>query len=345
MYKKLKIGKLSAAVCITALIWIWADLALDTTFESAVTLTVAKAATNELFVSFDKKQTSINIENIVFKGPTSKISLVQRQFNDGSFDTMLFFDHKLQEMAEPGEYTLDVRNFLKQDERIKKLGITVVSCQPEKVKVSVVKLVKKPLGIRCLNESRVVIKTSSVEPAQIEMFVPEEWSGDALMATLQLTKNEVELSKKTGYIEKTPFIELYGQRREAQSTVKISISPDQENMADYTITTPTLGIILSPILQGKYIVEVINENAVIGAINIHATADARTAYENMRYKVILEIDDSDVKEKEPRRTLIYNFPPEFAGRDEIELKTQPVEAKFKLIRLPVTAIETPTIQP
>lgn len=339
MLKKMKLGKILTVIFITSLIWIWTDLALDATFESAVTITVAKSATNDLFVDFNENQTSVNIEQIIFKGPASKISLIQRQFNDGSFDTRFFFDPKQQGMTEPDEYSWNVLDFLRQSERIKKLGITVESCRPEKIDVNVIKLIKKQLDIQCVNENRVAIKTSSIEPAKIEMFVPEEWSGDMLLATLQLTRAEVERSKLTGSIEKTPFIELYGQRRDAQSTVKVSISPNQDNLIDYTITTPTLGIILSPILQGKYTVEVLNETAVIGSINIQATAEARAAYENMRYKVILEIDDSDVKEKEPRRTLIYNFPRQFVGRGEIELKNQPVEAKFKLI--PITASETP----
>ena len=341
MLKKIKIGKILAVIFITCLIWVWADLALDATFESAVTITVAKAATSELLVNFNDNQTSVNIENIIFKGPASKISLVQRQFNDGSFDTRFFFDPKLQAMTEPDEYSWDVLTFLRQNEKIKNLGITVESCQPEKIKVNVIKLVKKQLDIQCINENRAVIKTSSIEPAKIEMFVPEDWGGDTLVATLQLTRTEIERSKLTGSIEKTPFIELYGQRRDAQSTVKVSISPSQDSLIDYTITTPTLGIILSPILQGKYIVEVLNETAVIGSINIRATAEARAAYENMRYKVILEIDDSDIKQKESRRMLIYNFPPQFAGRGEIELKSQPVEAKFKLT--PITAAETPPL--
>ena len=339
MLKKIKIGKILAVVLITSLIWIWADLALDATFESAVTITIAKASTNELLVNFDENQTSVNIEKIVFKGPARKISEAQRQFNDGSFDTRLFFDAKKQGMAEPDKYLWDVLGFLRQNEIIKKFGITVESCQPEKINVNVTKLVKKQLDIQCLNENKVVIKTSSIEPAKIEMFVPQQWSGDALLAKIQLTRTEIKQSQLSGSIQKTPFIDLYGQRRDAQTTVKVSISPNQDNLIDYTITTPTLGIILSPNLQGKYAVEVLNENAVIGSINIRATALAKTAYESMRYKVILEIDDSDVKEKESRRPLIYNFPPEFAGRGEIELKSQPIEAKFKLT--PITASETP----
>ena len=159
MLKKIKIGKILAVIFITALIWIWADLALDATFESAVTITIARAATDELLVSFDDNQTSVVIENIVFKGAASKISLLQRRLNDGSFDTRFFFDPKQQGMAEAAEYTWDVLNFLRQNEKIKQLGITVESCEPDKIKVSVIKLVRKELDIVCVNENRVPIKT------------------------------------------------------------------------------------------------------------------------------------------------------------------------------------------
>ena len=79
----------------------------------------------------------------------------------------------------------------------------------------------------------------------------------------------------------------------------------------------------------------------MGAISIVATASAKRAYEEMRYQVMLEIYDSDKDDKltEPlRRELIYNFPAEYVREGEIELKQQPVVARFKLISL--LSIET-----
>jgi hypothetical protein len=76
---------------------------------------------------------------------------------------------------------------------------------------------------------------------------------------------------------------------------------------------------------------------VIGGITIRATSEAKRAYEEMRYQVILEIYDEDAMSTEPlKRKLIYNFPAKYVRKGEIELKNpdQPAEAKFKLIRLP-----------
>jgi hypothetical protein len=107
-----------------------------------------------------------------------------------------------------------------------------------------------------------------------------------------------------------------------------------------------MGFSLSANLEGKYKVELVNPDAVMGTVAIRATPDAKRAYDNMRYQVILETDDSD-KDKgseEIRRDLIYNFPPEFVRRDEIMLNQAPVQARFRLV--PVTpAVTEPTPAP
>ena len=108
-------------------------------------------------------------------------------------------------------------------------------------------------------------------------------------------------------------------------------------MGDYQIKAPTLGIALSRALQSKYRVEIKNLETVTGAIAIRATLDAKLAYESTgttRFNVTLEIDDTDVGLEDAKRDLIYNFPAEFVGRGEIELKGPPVVVRFKLIAVP-----------
>jgi len=78
---------------------------------------------------------------------------------------------------------------------------------------------------------------------------------------------------------------------------------------------------------------------VLGAITIRATADAKRAYEQMPYQVILQIDDEDSRSEEPlRRELIYNFPDQYLRTDDIRLNQQPVTARFELTPLP--SVET-----
>jgi hypothetical protein len=166
------------------------------------------------------------------------------------------------------------------------------------------------------------------------MFVPKDWEGTKLEAKVSLTRSEINQARLSA-VEKAPYIELApGQTRVSVKPVKITTPPEEELLGDYSITTATLGITLSAILQGKYGVVVTNLDEVIRPITIRATPDAKRAYEKMPYQVILEIDDEDAKSTEPlRRELVYNFPPEYDRRDEIMLNQQPVTARFKLIPL------------
>ncbi|MHC4362893.1 MAG: hypothetical protein ACYSTZ_08705 [Planctomycetota bacterium] len=63
----------------------------------------------------------------------------------------------------------------------------------------------------------------------------------------------------------------------------------------------------------------------------------------MRWQVILEIEDDDLKLPEPTRLLEYNFPEEYLRRNEIELIQPPVEARFKLV--PLASTEAPSVTP
>ena len=335
MTKKIKFGKISAIVFLTVLIWVWADLALDEQVPvSNGTISVAKSANPALWISFND-ESSVSIEKMVLKGPASKVADVKRKLNEGSLVFDFFLDPKLEGMVGPGLHYLNVPNFLKKNDQIKQLGLTVESCEPETLPIRAVELVKKNLTVKCVDETQNPLKTPTIEPPQVDMFVPQDWSGEKLVAKVLLTRREIDQAKLSA-IEKAPSIELApGQFREAQTTVKITIPPGQDLLADYTITTATLSFSLSTNLQGKCKVVVANLDEVIRAITIRASPDAKRAYEKTPYQVILEIKDEDAKATEPlRRELIYNFPAEYLRKDEIRLNQQPAVARFNLIPIP-----------
>jgi len=322
-------------ISITLLVWVWADLAKTEEFPVSSATIVAKSTNPGLWVSFGD-ESSASIVRINFKGPTSRIDKVQRQLNDGSLVPEFFLDPEQQGLTEAGEHTLDVLTFLKKSEKIRELGLTVESCDPNTLSVNVVELVKKRLDVKCSDEDRNLIRGAIIEPAQVDIFVPRDWVGDA---KVQLTRREIEQAR-TQTMEKTPYVELAAdQIKKADTTVKIETPPREDTLPVHAITAVTLGFTLSVNLQGKYNVKVINLNDVMGTIRIMATDAAKRAYENMRYQVILEIDDEDVKSEEPRRELVYNFPPEYVHNGEIELKQQRIMAKFELKLLPPA--ETP----
>lgn len=340
MVKKANYGKILVVVFITVLIWVWADLALDEVFPVSGVIITAKSANPGLWVSFGDKSSAF-IDKMVLKGPASKVAEVRRKLKDGSLVLEFLLDPvQTETIASPGEYTLPLLTFLRQSDQIKKLGLTVESCEPQMLSVKVVGLVKKPLTIRCVDETQNAINAVAVEPKQLEMFVPEDWSGEKLIANVQLTRREIDQARLSA-VEKTPFIELApGQTRELKRPVKITMPPEEDMLADYTITTARLRFSISPNIQGKYRVVVDNLDEVIRTITIRATADAKRAYEKMPYQITLQIDDEDAAAAEPiRRNLIYNFPEEYIRKDDIGLNQQPATARFKLIPLP--AAETP----
>jgi hypothetical protein len=341
MAKRFNYGKILVVIFITVLIWVWADLALDEEFTVSGVNITAKSTNPSLWVSFDDKS-SASIDKMVLRGPASKIADVKRRLKDGSLVFDFFLDPGQNEtIASPGEYTLPLLTFLRQSDQIKQLGLIVESCEPQSLSVNVVGLDKKLLTIKCIDEAQNVIKNATIEPKQLDTFVPKDWSGEKLVANVQLTRREIDQARLSA-VEKNPFIELApGQIRELQKPVKITIPPEEDLLTDYTITTGRLRFSLSPNIQGKYKVVVDNLDEVIRTIAIRATPDAKRAYEKMPYQVTLEIDDEDVTSAEPlRRNLIYNFPEEYLRKDDIFLNQQPATARFRLIPLP--AAETST---
>jgi len=327
MTRKIKLGKVAIVVFLTTLIWIWADLALDETLpDRPARIVIDESADPELWVSFNQSS-SANIK-IKLSGPHTAISNESRKLRDGIIREFVL-NVAQESMNQSGDYDLRLLPFLQKDKQLKKLGLKVGSCEPEVLHVNVVELVKRQLTVECIDENGASLKPESIEPSKVDMFVPE----GRRTAQVRLTRREIEQARLTPQTKK-PYVEFAeGQIREAATTVQIKMPPEVDTLTDTTIKVAKLGIALSPNLQGKYKVEIKNLPQVIGQISIRATQAAKQAYGGMRYQVILEIDDEDIKSEEVRRELVYNFPEEFVSKDEIRLNQPLVQAIFKLVPL------------
>jgi len=345
MTGRLSFRKIFATIALTILIWVWADMAQQVEFTvSNLKLTVAKSINPGLWVTFSG-QPSVTIDKMVIKGSVRKIADLRQRINEGKFSREFYFDPEREKMASPGDHILNLVDSLKNQDRMTQFGLTVESADPNTLTVNVVDLQKRQVAVRCFDEGQNPLKAASIEPAQVEAYIPIEREGTALEAKVVLNKREIEQARLTS-IEKTPYVELApGQVREASSAVKITLPVEQQRLQEYLITNVRLGFSLSANLQGKYKVELVNPEAVMGTVAIRATPEAKRAYDSMRYQVILEIDDSDRdnKSEELRKDLIYNFPPEFVRRDEIMLNQTPVQARFKL--QPLNSAPAETISP
>ena len=334
MAKKYNYSKIVVVVVLTVLIWVWADLALDENFPVySVTVSVAKTTNPNLSVTFnDESSNSVQrviLREVVFKGPVSRIAGVEGKLKEG--ETLDFdFDVAREKMNQPGSYSLELLPFLQKDNQLKQTGLTVVDCDPNVIAVNVTRLVEKSLDVVCFDEGRNHVKTTSIDPSQVRMYVPTGWDGPA---EVKLTQSEIQQAGLSP-ITKTPYITSpSGQTTLAETTVMIKTSLEQDMLTDYTITKVTPKYCLSVNLQGKFKVEIENLNQVMSPVKIKATPEAKQAYEDMSYQVRVEIDDEDAASEEPvkRKKVTYNFPPDYVRGDKIRLVGQPAEARFRLI--------------
>jgi len=341
MARKIKYGKIAVVIFLTVLIWVWADLALDEESpDKPATIVVDESANPKLWVSFNQAS-SADIK-ITLSGPHAAIADISRKLRKEG-PKKFNFDAAQEKMDKPGDYSLSLLAFLQKDKETKRLGLKIDSCEPEILDVNVVELVEKSLTVECFDEDGIPLEVKSIEPKKVDMFVPE----DRRTARVQLTRRERQQARLS-VVEKTPYVVLAaGQIREAATAVKIKTSPEEDRLSDYTITKTTLSVALSPTLLGEYSVEVTNLPQVLSPIAIRATAEAKRTYELQTLPLMtLYVFGDDAKDaekgaEEQRRAVVYNFPPDFVRRREIELKNpqQSAEAKFKLI--PLSSAETP----
>jgi len=340
MPRKIKFSKIAIVMFLTVLIWVYADLATeDTHLVPNVPVSISSSGDSELWATFKDEDgspvSSITIKHIALKGPTSRITEVKRDQDNNLLQLAFFLDPERQDMTTAGSHTLDMLDFVREREQIRGLGgITVESCEPSKVTIEVVKLRKRDLNIRSVDESgKKALEAESITPSKVSMFVPEDWGQDKA-AEVMLTPGEIQPARSKG-VKKIPYIVLAdGQKRQSDSYVQVKLLPEEDKLEQYGIGRVTVGYCFSANTQGKYKVE---SEDLRGEIPIRATLQAKQAYELEAYKIILEIYDNDAAATGwVSREYKYNFPEEYVRKGEIKLdpEHEPVEAKFKLIPQP-----------
>jgi hypothetical protein len=343
MIKKPKISKIAIVVFLTVLIWVWADLAQDDRLPLLRLVRIAVAETGDplTWIVFKKEESDapkrlMVLESVDLKGPVRNINEVRRMKEKGTLDLAIYLDPKQAGMEGDGSYRLDVLSLLQKDNQIKQRGLTVENCEPRVLTVQVQHLVEKPINVQVVDADDHPISTETVDPAQVMAPVPD---GEVRTAKVLLTSAEQQRAKVVA-ISKTPFIELApGQSREVSKQVKIKLPSEEETKKAWDVHA-TLGICFSPILQGKYQVKLQNEDA-FATVSIRATAAAEQEFEKQAFNIILYIHDSDADKPgtDIEREVVFNFPPDYAGRGEIKEGSPLKKAKFTLV--PVTPENKP----
>jgi hypothetical protein len=343
MAKRINYGKAFIVVFLTALIWVWADLAQDEElpWSNVVSVNITRPTDETLWVSFgvdpSEARSSVIIESVDLKGPASRVTDVERLRNRGVLDLDLFLTPAQEGFTEPGTRTFDVLNFLKQNNEIQQLGLTVENCEPRTLTVQIRRLEAKSLAVECVNESGTPLH-AEIEPSVVEAFVPPEELPTARVILTQAEQNQA----RNNAVEKMPYVEfLGGQRRAVSTPVSIRLVSDTVTQTPERVQA-TLGFCFSHNSQGRYSVELQNDTE-LAYVSIRATSAARQAYLDQSFQILLYILDSDRPGTDfQERAVVFNFPEEYVERGEIAQgeATAPV-ARFRLV--PVDGETTDTL--
>ncbi len=344
MIKRLKPGKISIVVFLTFLIWVWADLSQDDRLTlSDVRVEVAKSTDQTLWVNFvvdqadPNLQTSVALDTVVLKGPASRVAEVGRRKNRGALDLNLFLVPEQQGLTQTQVQTLDVLEFLRTNDEIRKLGLTVEKCEPQRLTVMTQKLVEQFVPVECVGIDA-SLQVANLDPSTVAAYVPV---GKIIPARIPRLNADEQNQAKTGAIEKTPYIELVsgvpGQRREVSTKVKVTLAPVQRVLAEGWVPI-TYVFCLGPNLQGKYRVVLENDPTELTGVMVRATAEARQAYLDADYQLTLSIRDQDAQvpaDQGPiKRLFKFEFTEDYVRRGEIEAIGPAPEARFTLVPIP-----------
>jgi hypothetical protein len=347
MSKQFNLGKISVTVFLTALIWVWADLAQDEPLEltRVVSISVARSTDPNLWIALETQgsalRSSLVVERVEFKGPASRVAEVERLNNKGKLDLNLFLVGEELGLTETTVRTVDTLEFLKQCTEIRQLGLTVETCEPKVFTVHVRRLERADVAVECVDEKGSPIVAEVLEPSRVSVPVPP---GEVLVARVRLSAEEQRQARQSP-VEKKPYVELAdGQRRDAAEMVKIKLPPTDDVLQSYPVAA-TLGFCMSQNLQGKYRVE-LREDPTVNPVMIEATPSAYQEYDKTPFHMVLYIEDSDkVSADYISRNAVLNFPEEYVRRGEIKLDQAAPRVQFRLVPLPAEKPTTPPEPP
>lgn len=340
---KEKLKKISGVIFLTLLIWFWAYMALEQVIQETGTLNVAPSSP-DIHVQFDR-EVPIRLK-LEIKGPASKVTEFRRKLyaKDDAADKEkldFFFNAEKEDMATPETHKLNVLQFLRKDENLKRLGLTVESCDVETVDVTVEQLKSDVIPIQCLNENGDVIKHLSIDPPRVRMFIPQDWTKEEYIANVTLTSQQIEQARKSSVVE-TPYIELSASTtKKAETTVEIKLPPTEEPLSERPLQAlpSQISFVMNRNMHEKYRAKLLNESDLTSKTSIMASDTAWAEFKRMPYHILIEVRSGDeTAESEITREAIYNFPVEYISKKEIRLNEPPRRAKFKLV--PRSAVQT-----
>ncbi|MCF7954164.1 MAG: hypothetical protein K9M75_00030 [Phycisphaerae bacterium] len=326
-----KIKKYAIVVFLTFLVWAWAFNALERSITRPATLVISSNPDSNIFATFDRP---VPVEmNVEFKGTPDKIGRLIDRFDAGQENLEFKFNPENEKKESP--YLLNVVEFLQNHSKTRKLELEVVKSSVESVQVKVEKLIKRPLKIKCVDESGAEIKAESITPSTVDIFVREGYTGDA---TVILSGRDIEEARKD-YVIRIPYVELSPTDKRQGPPVRIDL-PAIDLPTD-SVQTQRIGYSFGKNIMGRYTIELQNPDELTSSISIKGTEAAVDTYRGQEIHIfVVALDGDEKKEGIITRPVVFNFSQKDVANGHIRLaKDEPREARFKLVKLPQTTPE------
>jgi hypothetical protein len=334
MMERFKIKKIFAVIFLTVLIWVWSDLALDDTGDlTQIPVVLGNSSDPNLLVSFVDDAglltDRIVIDTVSIKGPAARVEQIKALERTNSKDLLLVLEPDNWELTEPMEAPAwSLVNFVKRSPAIDNRGLSVDNCAPRTASIRVMRLAKRLLVVQCVDQNRSTIP-AQITPSTIQMYVPEVWTEDLLVAYVELSAIDLNRAQSDIPIDLFPFVDINGRIKTAKQSVKVRLSEAGPKLKIQSIK-PKFCVVVDPIVQRDYRIEISDVIKALRSIDFKGTDEAKLAYQNEPYHVELVVVDR--KPGPQYETLQYRFPREYVEKNQIKPADSPLATiDFKLV--------------
>ncbi|MCP4454301.1 MAG: hypothetical protein GY809_22815 [Planctomycetes bacterium] len=333
MMERLKIKKIFAVVFLTVLIWVWSDLALDETADlSQIPVMLGNSSDPNLLVSFvddaELLTDRIVINTVSIKGPVAAVEQMKARERTNSLDLHLVLEPDKWELTEPMDAPAwSLVNFVKRSPAIDDSGLSIDSCVPRTASIRVMRLAKRSLVVQCVDQNRSTIP-AQITPSTIQMYVPEAWPEDRLVADVELSAIDLNRAQSDIPIDLIPFVDISGRIKRAKQSVKVRLSESVTNLTSQVIENPKFCLVVDPIIQRDYKIVISREVEALRRILFKGTNAAKRAYQNEPYHVELVVE----RDGSQSAILKYRFPREYVEKNQLKPDDSPLDTiDFKLV--------------
>lgn len=335
MMERTKLQKILAVVFLTVLIWVWSDLAMDDTDSlSQIPVVMGNSSDPNLLVSFvddaGRLTDHILVDTVDIKGPKGRLDQIKAEERTDSFALQLRLEPAEWDLTEPMEASAwPLVNFVRRSSAITNYGLSVDGCSPTTTSIRVTKLARRSLSVQCVDAYGDTIP-ANVTPPTINMYVPEAWTGDNLVALVELNASDLSRARGDVPIDAQPSVNIDGRIKTATQSVKVRLSEQRSKLKSQSIDQPKFCLVVDPVVQKDYKVVISQETP--GMIHFRGTDEAKRAYQAEPYHVELVVErKDDPAAGQQYGTLKYRFPREYVEKKQIEPGDSPLTIDYKLV--------------